>query len=58
MSDEELDHLEVYLEQVNLYPGSGEYALKELFVEGAFAIRPLYNRISNTPVVFVYGDRD
>lgn len=56
--EEELDHLEAYLEQVNLYPGSGEFALKELFIEGGFAINPLCKRLVNTPTVFIYGDRD
>jgi cardiolipin-specific phospholipase len=58
LPQEDLKHLEVYLEQVNLYPGSGEYALKEIVVEGAYAIKPLYNRITNTPVLFIYGDWD
>jgi pimeloyl-ACP methyl ester carboxylesterase len=56
--DEELDHLEIYVEQVNLYPGSGEFALKELLVEGGFAAKPLFNRVTNTPAVFIYGDVD
>ena len=56
--EEDLEHLKVYLEQVNLYPGSGEFALAQLFVEGAFAIKPLYERIACTPTVFIYGDRD
>lgn len=56
--DNELDHLETYLFQVNTYPGSGEFALKELFVEGGFAIKPLCERITKTPTVYIYGDRD
>ena len=55
---EELNHLEAYVEQVNLYPGSGEFAFKDLFAEGGFALKPLHDRITNTPVVFIYGDRD
>ena len=56
--DNELEHLEKYLYIVNTYPGSGEFALKELFVEGGFALKPLCERIKQTPTVFVYGDRD
>lgn len=56
--DDELVHLEKYLHTVNTYPGSGEYALKELFVEGGFAVKPLCERIKQTPTVYVYGDRD
>ena len=58
MPEEELDQLEAYVEQVNLYPGSGEFALVELFQEGIYAVRPLHDRIRNTPVLFMYGDRD
>jgi cardiolipin-specific phospholipase len=58
LSKEEMGYMEIYLQHVNLYPGSGEYALKELFVEGGFAIAPLCARIVNTPTVFIYGDKD
>ncbi|OMJ71347.1 hypothetical protein SteCoe_30476 [Stentor coeruleus] len=58
ISKEEMKYMKIYLERVNLYPGSGEYALKEFFVEGGFAIAPLCSRIVNTPTVFIYGDRD
>jgi cardiolipin-specific phospholipase len=58
MPKAELDHLEGYLEQVNLYPGSGEFAFGRLFMEGGFAIKPLWERITDTPTVFIYGDRD
>ena len=51
--EEELRNLEVYLEQVNLYPGSGEFALKEVLGEGVFAIKPIFNRIRNTPVLLI-----
>jgi cardiolipin-specific phospholipase len=56
--DEDLEYLELYLYHVNNYPGSGEFALKELFVDGGFALKPLCERIVRTPTLFIYGDRD
>lgn len=56
--DDELEHLEKYLFIVNTYPGSGEFAFRELFAEGGFALKPLCERITQTPTVYIYGDRD
>ena len=58
LSEEELHPLEFYAEQVLLYHGSGEYAINLLLDERDFGVKPLYNRVVNTPTVFIFGEND
>ena len=58
LTEEESQLLVKYLEQVNLYPGSGEYGLTKVLKLGGWAQKPLCERLTNIPVVFMYGDRD
>jgi cardiolipin-specific phospholipase len=57
---EEIKVLEKYLEQINLLPGSGEFALVHILEEGAWARHPLAVRLPRleVPMAFIYGDRD
>ena len=57
------DHASImltYLEQVNLLPGSGEFGIVYLLYPGAWAKKPLCNRLMNLniPMAFFFGDRD
>lgn len=49
-----------YLEQIVLLPGSGEYALTHILEPGAWAKKPLCDRLHvlEVPLAFLYGDRD
>lgn len=58
ISEEELEALQTYLEQVNLYPGSGEFGLSKVLKDGIWAISPICDRILNTPAIYLYGDND
>lgn len=58
VSQEEFEALNTYLEQVNLYPGSGEYALMIVLKEGGWAHAPICDRLRNTPALYLYGDND
>lgn len=56
----ELKAFEIYLEQINLAKGSGEYALSVLLMPGAWSIRPMWQRLMNLsiPMCFFYGEDD
>jgi len=52
--------LEEFVEQINLYRGSGEYSLKHIFIVGGKAYYPLAPRIRelDIPVGLMYGDSE
>mmetsp|Transcript_25233 Transcript_25233/g.24846 ORF Transcript_25233/g.24846 Transcript_25233/m.24846 type:complete len:109 (+) Transcript_25233:496-822(+) len=58
ISEKEMNSVYTYLEQVNLYPGSGEYSLDQILDQGLYALSPLCDRLKNVPIVYLYGDRD
>ncbi|CAG9326173.1 unnamed protein product [Blepharisma stoltei] len=58
ISEKEMNSVYTYLEQVNLYPGSGEYSLDQILDQGLYALSPLCDRLINVPIVYLYGDRD
>ncbi|CAG9313847.1 unnamed protein product [Blepharisma stoltei] len=58
LPEEELNNLKVVLEQVNLFPGSGEFGLSKILKAGAWAHAPLCDRILATPAIYLYGDKD
>ncbi|KAF0491964.1 alpha/beta-hydrolase [Gigaspora margarita] len=49
-----------YLYNISSTPGSGEFALSRIFAPGAFARKPLINRLPNLkmPTTFLYGQQD
>lgn len=52
--------IKTYLEQINLLPGSGEYAINNVMYPGAWGKYPLCERMQNlkVPMAFFYGDHD
>ncbi|CAG9324077.1 unnamed protein product [Blepharisma stoltei] len=54
----ERKYLKIYFEQVNLCPGSGEYALPKIMKELLYPHAPLCDRLKNIPIVFLFGDQD
>lgn len=53
------DSLSSYLYHISALPGSTEHALQEILLPGAFAKKPLINRLHDmrVPTVFMYGDK-
>ncbi|CAG8764305.1 7246_t:CDS:2, partial [Racocetra persica] len=49
-----------YLYHISSAPGSGEFALSRILAPGAFARKPLINRLPNLkmPATFMYGEYD
>lgn len=49
-----------YFYQISAAPGSGEHALSTILQSGAYARRPLCDKLPHVtrPVTFLYGDRD
>ncbi|CAG8469834.1 16991_t:CDS:2 [Dentiscutata erythropus] len=49
-----------YLYHISSAPGSGEFALSRILAPGAFARKPLINRLPNLkmPTTFLYGQHD
>ncbi|CAG8468498.1 3435_t:CDS:2, partial [Acaulospora colombiana] len=49
-----------YLYHISAAPGSGEYAMSRILAPGAYARKPLMNRLENLkmPTVFMYGEED
>ncbi|CAG8491751.1 9707_t:CDS:2 [Acaulospora morrowiae] len=49
-----------YLYHISAAPGSGEYALSKILAPGAYARKPLMNRLEGLkmPTVFLYGEED
>lgn len=49
-----------YFYQISAAPASGEYSLSTVLESGAYARRPLCERLAavTVPVAFLYGDRD
>lgn len=58
LSKPEIKNLKVYFQQVNLYPGSGEFALSRIIKELLYAHAPLCDRLTDVPIVFLYGEKD
>lgn len=60
MPQDELEALETYLEQLNLMPGCGEYALSVILEPGAWSTNPLWRRLQalSCPMCFLFGDQD
>ena len=60
LSPQEEEVMKQYLEQINLLPGSGEYALAHILYPGAWAKYPLCERIHELriPMAFYYGEKD
>jgi abhydrolase domain-containing protein 5 len=60
LDNRERELIEMYLEQVNLLPGSGEYGLIHVILPGGWARRPLCDRLPQLgiPMTFIYGDKD
>lgn len=56
--DKEMKKVLKYLEQVNLYPGSGEFSINQILDQGLYALSPLCDRLRDVKTVFLYGDRD
>lgn len=60
LPDDEMTAVENYLCQINLLPGSGEYAIFRILDPGVFARMPLCNRLVQLkiPISFFYGSYD
>jgi cardiolipin-specific phospholipase len=60
LPENELEALEHYLGQINLLPGSGEYALFRIIDPGVWARSPLCDRLTQlaVPISFYYGEQD
>lgn len=60
LSEEETKDIHDYILNITLAKGSGEYCVSHLLAPGAYAHRPLVDRIDalKIPVTFVYGDHD
>jgi cardiolipin-specific phospholipase len=56
----EAQALHDYIYHISAQPGSGEYALGSLLLPGAWARRPLANRVHDlkVPTSFIYGKDD
>ena len=59
LSSDVLKALQDYFSQVTLLRGSGEYAITHILLPGAWARRPLLNRLTvGVPMAFLYGESD
>ncbi|KAI9500274.1 Alpha/Beta hydrolase protein, partial [Coemansia spiralis] len=60
LADEQRKGLGEYALQISTLPGSSEYALGDILRPGAFARRPLIDRLADIkmPTVFMYGEND
>ncbi|KAJ1804222.1 hypothetical protein LPJ75_005646, partial [Coemansia sp. RSA 2598] len=60
LSEEQRAGLAAYAHQISVLPGSSEYALGDILRPGAFARRPLVDRLAGitVPTTFMYGDND
>jgi cardiolipin-specific phospholipase len=60
LQPQDADDLYEYLSAITALEGAGEYALQRLLKPGAYAKRPLADRLDQLQMktVFVYGDRD
>ncbi|KAJ1934403.1 hypothetical protein FBU59_005709 [Linderina macrospora] len=60
LSDKERADLAAYAYHISVLPGSSEYALGNILKPGAFARRPLVNRMQGltVPTTFMYGQND
>mmetsp|Transcript_24202 Transcript_24202/g.43018 ORF Transcript_24202/g.43018 Transcript_24202/m.43018 type:complete len:337 (+) Transcript_24202:4515-5525(+) len=60
LPEDEVVALETYLCQINLLPGSGEYAIFRILDPGVWARTPLCNRLDqlSIPISFYYGEHD
>lgn len=60
LEEQERADLDNYLYHITAQPGSGEYALARLLLPGAFARKPLFDRLPKLqiPVSFIYGSND
>lgn len=60
LPQEQVEALESYLCQINLLPGSGEYAIFRILDPGVWARSPLVNRLDQLaiPISFYYGEHD
>ncbi|KAH8106284.1 alpha/beta-hydrolase [Cristinia sonorae] len=60
LSAEDTKDMHEYILNITLAKGSGEYCISHLLAPGAFARRPIVDRINalKIPVTFVYGDND
>ncbi|KAI8320295.1 alpha/beta-hydrolase [Martensiomyces pterosporus] len=60
LSERERGDLAAYTYHISALPGSSEYALGDILKPGAFARRPLVNRLAGmaVPTVFMYGAND
>ncbi|KAJ2701842.1 hypothetical protein FB645_004515 [Coemansia sp. IMI 203386] len=60
LTEEQRASLAAYAHQISVLPGSSEYALGDILRPGAFARRPLVDRIASitVPTTFMYGAND
>ncbi|KAH9943132.1 alpha/beta-hydrolase [Epithele typhae] len=60
LSDEDTRAMHDYIMNITLAKGSGEYCISHLLAPGAYARRPIVDRIDalKIPVTFIYGDHD
>ncbi|CBQ72280.1 conserved hypothetical protein [Sporisorium reilianum SRZ2] len=60
LPDDELRSLHAYCQSIFLSKGSGEYCLAHILAPGAFARRPMVDRIERLqmPMSFLYGEHD
>ena len=60
LEEQERINLDNYIYHISAQPGSGEFALARLLLPGAFARKPLFNRLPKLriPVSFIYGSHD
>ncbi|KAJ2552144.1 hypothetical protein EV175_003426 [Coemansia sp. RSA 1933] len=60
LTDTQRKGLAEYAHQISTLPGSSEYALGDILRPGAFARKPLINRIHKlaVPTAFMYGEND
>ncbi|KAI7903284.1 Alpha/Beta hydrolase protein [Cokeromyces recurvatus] len=60
LDESEQHDLYDYLYHITSSSGSGEFALAAILAPGAYARKPLFNRLSKLkmPTVFIYGDHD
>jgi len=60
LGEDEIRDMHDYILNITVAKGSGEYCISHILAPGAFARRPLVDRIAalKIPVSFVYGDSD
>ncbi|KZV83690.1 alpha/beta-hydrolase [Exidia glandulosa HHB12029] len=60
LTEEETRDMHEYILNITVARGSGEYCISHILAPGAYARRPMVDRISvlNVPITFVYGDHD